>query len=125
MVSKESKMVSPDLKKLGLQFDNPLDWIPRDGQSLRPLSPGLEEITWKAKEYNRFGVNDSTLKIRPKCRFCGSDMFFVVETNNAIIYGCPYELCPNNPENKQSTYFYAKASAKRRIGQIKEDLFGE
>ena len=126
MVSKDSKLVSPDLYKIHLDFPDPKDWFPRDGIVKHPLSPGLTEITHNhgvKRHHDRIGLNEKDFSTPIRCRFCGSTMYIVEETNNAIVFGCAYEFCPNNPDNPYSDYQLEKA--RRRIGTIREDIFGE
>ena len=85
------------------------------------MSPGLSELTRKAPKVGMLGVNEKDFAQPIKCRFCGSDMFIVDEEEEAIVMGCAYEFCPNNPDNPMSTYFYQRA--KKRLGRIMEDQF--
>ena len=126
MVSKDSKLVSPDLHKIHLDFPNPEDWYPRDGVIYHPLTPGLTEITHNhgvKRPYDRIGITEKDFASPIHCRYCGSKMYIVEETNNALVMGCAYEPCKNNPDNPYSNYQLARA--RRRIGTIREDLFGE
>jgi hypothetical protein len=125
MVQADSKLVSPNLHKIHLDYANPMDWMPRS-QPDRVLSPGLQELTKGNDPDLRWGWNDKYMKQQnwtPRCRFCGSPMFIVEETANAFVFGCALETCPNNQDNwKDANFFYRQA--KKRMGKICEDAWG-
>jgi len=126
MVQADKKLVHPDLHKIHLDFPNPKDWYPRGGLPAQLLSPGLNEITHNhgvKRGYDRLGLSEKDFAIIPTCRWCGSKMFIVEETDNAIVWGCAFENCKNNPDNPYSKY--VEERARRRIGTIREDQFGE
>ena len=113
------------LRKFHINNPNFEEYMPRDPVIGSRLSPGLEGTTGPRgfkRPFNRWGEDKLEGFKKPTCRFCGTEMYFHHETNDAFVYACPYPGCPNNPEMKgvegKDPYM---ASVKRPIGSIKEN----
>lgn len=123
-----SKMNLKRFREEFMERSAPEDRLHRD-QPARVLSPGLKEITHHGRKrvYDRLGYNEkdfSKFGVKPKCRHCGAPLHIVEETNEAIVWGCDTRWCENNNDGPRSGYYHNK-SAKRPIGKIRENVFGE
>lgn len=133
MVSNDKKRIHEDLRTRLTHFkmdhNDIEEWVKRDGINIRPLPAGLEGITHPGgytRPYNRWGVTDSDLEGMNTCRFCGSKMYIIKETNDGIVMGCPLETCPNYHDSEFSKK--CEERARKRVssgGTIREDVFGE
>lgn len=74
----------------------------------------------KIEEDHRYG-DQIGKSIVTNCRYCGTRMYFLEETDNAFIMGCPYPDCPNNPDTVGKTPW--ELTQKRPMGSRKETQF--
>lgn len=129
LMDRVSKMNLKRFREEFMERSQTEDRLHRD-QPERVLSPGLKECTQKGgkrRAYDRLGYNEKDFEkfgVSPKCRHCGAPMHIVEETNLAIVWGCDTWWCENNKDGPRSGYYHNK-SAKRAIGTVRENVFGE